>query len=149
MTTIRSALQASTCFMAQFSLFLAASVTPLFASGQQAGDTPPPPATSQPGNLERLDESDVPAVTIPSGEQRQRITETRDRGNVTSIRVESGGSTYYIRPQPPGGNALPGDAQSRVTHPAQWQILQFEAGGSKDAPQPPQAAPVPPPPPMK
>jgi hypothetical protein len=143
MITYRAALQSGTFFVAQFSLFLAASLTPLFASGQQAtapGDAPP--------QLEKLEEGEAPAVTIPGREPRHSITETRDRGTVTNIRVESGNSTYYIRPQSSVGSALPGDGQSTVTRPAQWQILEWESGSKNQAPQGDAAATVPPPPPL-
>lgn len=144
MTTYRAALQSGTFFVAQFSLFLAASLTPLFASGQQA----PTARSDAPPQLEKLEEGEAPAVTIPGREPRHSITETRDRGAVTNIRVESGNSTYYIRPQSPVGSALPGDGQSTVTRPAQWQILEWESGSKNQAPQGGAAAPVPPPPPL-
>jgi hypothetical protein len=146
MTTYRAALQSGTFFIAQVSLFLAASFTPLFASGQQAAPTPAPGAA--PPQLEKLEEGEPPAITIPGSESRHSITETRERGNVTDIRVQSGRSTYYIRPQTPVGSALPGDAESPVTRPPQWKILEFESGPKKEPKQGDAAATVPPPPPL-
>jgi hypothetical protein len=130
MNTYRAALHSGTHFLAQFGLFLAASVTPLFASSQQQPNRP----NDAPPQMEKLEEGEPPAVTNPGREPRNSITETRDRGAVTSIRVESGNSTYYIKPQSSVGSALPGDAQSPTSRPAQWQILQFESGHKNEAP---------------
>ncbi|MDB5821953.1 MAG: hypothetical protein JWR21_657 [Herminiimonas sp.] len=141
MKTHRAALQSGTHLVVQVGLFLAASVTPLFASGQQQSRAP----NDAPPQMEKLEEGEPPAVTIPGREPHNSITETRDRGAVTSIRVESGNSTYYIKPQSSVGSALPGDVQSPTSRPAQWQILQFESGHKNDAPRS-EAAPVPAPP---
>jgi hypothetical protein len=130
MNTYRAALQSGTHFVAQFGLFLAASITPLFASGQQQ---PPRPGDAPP-QMEKLEEGEPPAATIPAREPHNSITETRERGAVTSIRVESGNSTYFIKPPSPVGSALPGDVQSPTSRPAQWQILQFETGHKNEAP---------------
>lgn len=116
------------------------------------------PATAQPQNIERntgdappklekLEENEAPAVTIKGSRPQTQITETRERGRVTSIEVKSGNSTYYLKPNASSGTALPGDAQSNITRGAQWQVLEFDlkrptdakqaAGQAGDAPMPP------------
>ena len=68
------------------SLALAASM-PAFAQ-QPLADAPPPP------RLERLEEGEAPAVTIPGGGQPERsITEKREQGRVTEVEVRTGRST--------------------------------------------------------
>lgn len=114
------------------------------AMAQSRADTPPP-------RLEKLEEGDVPAVTIPGKSSEQQIQETRENGRVTSVRVTSGGSTYYVTPNTPKGSAQPGDVQSTSNRPAQWQIMEFSAERQKDArgeaaaavPAPPPAPPAP------
>lgn len=93
---------------------------PQLAAAQQAT------AEAVPPKLERLDEGDAPAGTGHSPETRSSIVETRERGQVTSIRVQRGNSTYYVKPTPPAGSALRDDAQRNTTRPAQWQILEFD-----------------------
>lgn len=115
------------------------------AMAQSRADTPPPP------RLEKLEEGDAPAVTIPGKSSEQQIQETRENGRVTSVRVTSGGSTYYVTPNAPKGSAQPGDVQSTSNRPAQWQIMEFSAERQKDArgeaaaavPAPPPAPPAP------
>jgi hypothetical protein len=79
-----------------------------------------------PPELEKLEEGEAPAVTIRSPEANSRIVEQRERGQVTSVRVQSGTSAYYLKPNTPAGSALPGDVQSSTTRAAQWQVLEFD-----------------------
>ena len=115
----------------------AASLAPAWA--QQSAPTnvaPPPP------ELQNLEEGAPPAVTIKKqGDEPSSgnsVTERRDHGNTTEIKVHSGPSTYYLKPQQQVGTALPGDAQSGPPTPAQWVIKEFDWGGSK-APKDPAA----------
>jgi hypothetical protein len=89
------------------------------AQQQQRADAPEPP------RLERLEEGDAPAVTIPGRQSEQQIEEKRDHGVVVSTKVHSHGSTYYLKPNTPKGSAQPGDVQSTANQPAQWQVMEF------------------------
>ncbi|MDB5763379.1 MAG: hypothetical protein JWQ21_2374 [Herminiimonas sp.] len=98
----------------------AAFAIPLQAAAQQPSKDVPPP------KLEKLEEGDAPAVTIPGSAADRQITEKREQGKVTSVKVKSGNSTYYLKPNTPAGSAVPGDAQSDTMRPAQWQVLEFD-----------------------
>jgi len=101
-------------------------------------DAPPPP------KLEKLEEGEPPAVTIKDPKGQQTVTEKRDQsGKVTEIKVNKGKNTYYLKPNVAPGNAMPGDAQSPLTRPAQWQIHEF--GKPKKQTAPDDMAPAPPP----
>ncbi len=123
------------------SLALAASM-PAFAQ-QPLADAPPPP------RLERLEEGEAPAVTIPGGGQPERsITEKREQGRVTEVEVRTGRSTYVVKPLNPAGSALPGDTQSNTNRAAQFKVKEFDLSKPEDLkpqPQPQQAPAVPPP----
>lgn len=98
------------------------------ALAQQDTDAPAPP------QLETLEEGEPPAITIrkPGGGDEQQITETRKGGRVAEIRVKTGGSTYYLKPNDPVGSALPGDAQAPVIRPPQWEVLEFDLTRQKE-----------------
>ncbi len=126
-------------------LFIAFCATPLVTSAQQVQQTPPP-------QLEPLEEGEAPAITIRKGEGGDegegeggpQITEKREGGRVTEIKVRSGNSTYYLNMNDQAGNAQPGDVQS-ASRPAQWRIKEFDlslpeevpAASSTEAPPPP------------
>jgi hypothetical protein len=99
---------------------LAAWASCLPAGAQQAAETPAPP------KLEKLEEGNAPAVTIRGSTDEQKITQKREQGRVTEVKVKTGNSTYYLKPNVPAGSATPGDAQSDTTRPAQWQVLEFD-----------------------
>lgn len=123
------------------SLALAASM-PAFAQ-QPLADAPPPP------RLERLEDGEAPAVTIPGGGQPERsITEKREQGRVTEVEVRTGRSTYVVKPLNPAGSALPGDTQSNTNRAAQFKVKEFDLSKPEDLkpqPQTQQAPAVPPP----
>jgi len=114
---------------------------------QSAPDAPPP-------QLENLEEDEPPAVTIRGSESERNISQKREQGKVTSVKVKSGNSTYYLKPNTPAGSAVPGDVQSNMSRAAQWQVLEFdwsrdpekarqEAAAQAAAAPPPPAAPAP------
>ena len=108
---------------------------PLFAHAQDAA-TPPPPT------LEKLEEGEPPAVTIRKPEGEKKITEKRKQGKIKEVKVQSGKSTYYLKPNEPIGSALPGDAQSSTNRGAQWEVLEFgKPKPVKKTPQPPTLTP--------
>lgn len=98
------------------------------AVAQQSTEAPAPP------QLETLEEGEPPAITIrkPGGDDGQQITQTKKGGRVTEIRVKTGGSTYYLKPNDPAGSALPGDAQAPVIRPPQWEVLEFDLTRQKE-----------------
>lgn len=111
---------------------VAAFAAPLPASAQQSATAPPPP------QLEKLEEGDAAAITIRKPGSEKKITEKREQGKVKEVKVQSGKSTYYLKPNDPAGSALPGDAESNATRAAQWQVLEFgNPKNTKDA-EPPQ-----------
>jgi hypothetical protein len=112
-------------------LCIAAGAAPTWVLAQQASGNPGPPP-----RLENLEEGEPPAVTIKKpGEDTppNSITETRQQGRVTEVKVQSGGSTYYLRPKTVG-TAQPGDVQNGPPTNAQWKIKDFDWGGSKKKP---------------
>ncbi|HYD80643.1 MAG TPA: DUF2782 domain-containing protein [Paucimonas sp.] len=127
-----------------------AALLPLLSAAQQAPQTPP--------KLEPLEEGEPPAITIRKEEGERRITEKKEGGKVTEIKVQSGKSTYYLKANDQPGNAQPGDAQSNTNRPAQWKVLEFDLGTVREAPPesgtqadapPPPAPPAPPATPAK
>lgn len=127
-----------------------------FASAQQS--TPqsaqPVPQSNQnqaPPKLERVEPgSDTPATNIPS-RTRTQIKETRDGGQVTEVEVNSSGSHYYMKPNTPPGNAVPGSATGNSIRAPQWKVGEFDLSGKRKAAadtNAPAAADVPPPPPL-
>ena len=99
---------------------IAVVALPLLAAAQQRTVDAIPPT------LEKLEEGEAPVATVRSPETKSRIIETRERGQVTSITVESGNSTYHVKPNSPVSSAFGSAAQNDATRAAQWQILQFD-----------------------
>lgn len=128
-----------------------------FASAQQSPPQsvqPAPPQSNQnqaPPKLERVEPgSDTPATNIPS-RTRTQIKETRDGGQVTEVEVNSSGSHYYMKPNTPPGNAVPGSATGNSIRAPQWKVGEFDLSGKRKAAadtNAPAAADVPPPPPL-
>lgn len=123
------------------------------ASAQQSTQ-PAAPQSNQnqaPPKLERVEPgSDVPATNIPS-RTRTQIKETRDGGQVTEVEVNSSGSHYYMKPNTPPGNAVPGSATGNSIRAPQWKVGEFDLSGKRKAATDagaPAAADVPPPPPL-
>lgn len=111
---------------------VAAFATPLTASAQKQADAPLPP------KLEKLEEGEAPAITIRKPGSEKKITEKRDKGKVTEVKVQSGKSTYYLKPNDQPGSAQPGDAESSATRAAQWQVLEFGNPKTVKEAEPPQ-----------
>jgi hypothetical protein len=145
---------------------LASSLTLLLAaqaglaSAQSAQSTQQPPQQSAqptqnqaPPKLERVDpNSDLPASNIPS-RTRSEIKETRVDGQVTEVEVTSSGSHYYMKPNNPPGNAVPGSVTGNTIRAPQWKVGEFDLSGKRKASNEtgtntPAPADAPPPPPM-
>lgn len=105
-----------------------AALLPLAAAAQT--QAPPPP------QLEKLEEGPEPSITIRKDEgQRSKVTEKKEGGKVTEVKVQSGKSTYYLKPNEQPGNAQPGDAQSTANRPAQWKVMEFDLGTVPQSPE--------------
>jgi hypothetical protein len=139
---------------------LAACLTLLLAAqaGSALAQQPAPQSDQQsnkseaPPKLERVEPgSDVPATNIPS-RTRTQIKETRNGGQVTEVEVNSGGSHYYMKPNNPPGNAVPGSASGNSIRAPQWKVGEFDLSGkrraaSESGSNAPATADAPPPPP--
>jgi hypothetical protein len=136
------------CLTPSLALLLAAAAGPALAQQSTQPSTPQPPP-----KLERVEPgSDVPATTIPS-RTRTQITEKRDGGQVTEVEVNSSGSHYYMKPNNPPGNAVPGSASGNSIRAPQWKVGEFDLSGKRKAANEtgsntPAPADAPPPPPM-
>lgn len=109
---------------------IAAYAISLPVSAQQRGgnDAPPPP------QLQKLEEGEEPAVTIRKPEQDRTTTSEKRApgGKVTEVKVSTGGSTYYLKPNDQAGSSLPGDAQSNSARAAQWEVKTFDLTPHRD-----------------
>jgi hypothetical protein len=107
---------------------VAACVLPPFAAAQA------PAKSSSPPKLEKLEEGEQPTITIPGKPDNERkITQKKQQGKVTEIKVKSGKSTYYLKPNDPAGSAARGELQSNQIRGAQWEVKQFDLGRKKPA----------------
>lgn len=110
------------------SLSAAALIAPLLVAAQQSQ-----PPSDAPPKLEILKEGEPPSIKIGKPERENKVTETRGDGQVEEIKVQTGISTYYLKPNEQVGNALPGDTQSTTNRGAQWKVMEFDLGSkSKD-----------------
>jgi hypothetical protein len=135
-------------------LSLAALLAPVLVSAQQiqpveekpadkAAEKPAAKATDKDGKtastqpaepkLEKLEDSEPPSLKIgkPVGAPKVTVTEVKDGVKGREVKVESGKSTYYVRPNEQVGNSLPGDAQSSTNRGAEWKVMEFDLGSKK------------------
>ena len=120
---------------------LSAIATPLVHAQQpsnapKAGNLAPPPP-----ELERLEEGEKPAITIQKNEIKpeEAITQQRQQGAVTDVKVHSGGSTYHLKPKQVG-TSMSGDTPSAPVSNPQWVVKEFDWGQKKEKPGQAQAA---------
>lgn len=115
------------------------SLAPGAAQAQQSA-----PATTAP-KLEPIDDvNDTPITVTSKPAQRNEVQEHRQQGQVTEVKVTSGPSTYYLKPNP---NPQGGDIPGRNLSGPQWRVMEF--GGKKKSTHEddgPDVAPVPAPP---
>ncbi len=129
------------------------SLLTLSLSAAQA-QTPPKPSEAPP-KLEVVEEgADAPVTVTPRHSGGAKITEKKEGGRVTEVKVKSGKSSYTMKPNIPAGNAQPGDAQSSTLRAPQWTVLEFDLNSKKknagkDAAPAATPAEAPPPPPMQ
>jgi hypothetical protein len=87
--------------------------------------------------MEQLEEmTEAPITVTPQGDNATKIEERREQGRVTEVKVTSGGSTYYMKPNTPVGNAAPGDVTGSANRGPQWKVLEFDFGNTKKTPNP-------------
>ena len=108
-----------------------------------------------PSNLEKLETNDDAGITIRQKDSEKKITEKRENGRVTEIKVNNGNGApaYYLKPNTPAGSALPGDTQSNSIRAPQWEVMEFGGPKNQNADEPTNNAdpfpPAPPPPAMQ
>lgn len=105
-------------------------LAPLWVAAQQPtakSDAPPPP------KLEKLEEGEPPSIKVGKPEDQRKITETRDESGVKEVKVQTGKSTYYVKPERQVGNALPGDVQSTHNRGVEFKVLEFDLGAKNKA----------------
>jgi hypothetical protein len=109
-------------------LCLIAHAGPALAQQSKPGDAPPKLETIEP----------APPITTPalpppkSARGAPKITEKKEGGRVTEVKVQAGPSSYTMKPNTPAGNAQVGDAQGGSTiRPPQWTVMEFGPGKKK------------------
>jgi len=117
---------------------------PLLAVAAVAGAQTPAKPSDAPPQLERIDEMGEAPITVTPQAPKQQITEKREGGAVTEVKVTTGGSTYYMKPSA-GGDL----ANSGTLRGPQWKVLEFDLGKKKQKQNEEEAADVPAPPPAK
>ena len=93
----------------------------------------PVPAPPQMEKLEEMTEAPI-TLTPPAGsnaEGKTKIEEKRQQGRVTEVKVTSGNSTYYLKPNSPAGSSVPGDVTGSANRGPQWQVMEFDFGSTK------------------
>jgi hypothetical protein len=130
-------------------VFLLANAGTAFAQTKPS-DAPP--------KLERIEEgSDTPVTIVPKRDERRKIKEKREGGQVTEVQVTSGKSTYTMKGANPASTAMGNSEGTGSTlRTPQWQVLEFDLSKKKQKQRDEEAAaaaaaappaPVPPPPP--
>ena len=117
---------------------------PLLACSALASAQTPAKPSEAPPQLERIEELGEAPITVAPAAAKQQITEKREAGVTSEVKVTSGGSTYYMKPaagaDQANGNALRGP---------HWNVLEFDRGKTTqnqrddeaaDAPAPPAPA---------
>lgn len=111
-----------------------------------------------PPKLERVEEgADAPVTIVPKRDERRKVRETRDGGQVKEVQVQSGNSTYTMKGKNPASVTETSVGMGSTLRPPQWQVLEFDLSKKKQAQRDEEAAaaaaaappaPVPPPPPL-
>lgn len=128
-TTAHTYIMRTSKFWSLITISAAAIATPLIVSAQSTPPSkdfaPAPPQT------QRLEEGEAPAVTIRQPDTQKKITEKKSNGKVTEVKVQTGRTTYYAKPNETPG-AMPGDGQTDASRPVQFEVGTF--GGPKNTP---------------
>jgi hypothetical protein len=142
----------------------AALLAPVLTNAQQPTDTTKPNTPTQqqsqqqaqqptqdkkkqdqPPKLEKLEEGEPSSLKIGKPAPQQKVTETRDDNGVKEVKVQTGASTYYVRPNQEVGTSLPGDVQSVHNHGAEWKVFEFDLGSKNKSTEKSDEAGTPPP----
>ncbi|NLC24717.1 hypothetical protein NB640_06560 [Oxalobacter vibrioformis] len=79
--------------------------------------------------LELIDEVEQPTITIRKPDAAKEITERKEQGVVTEVKVQTGVSTYYLYPNKPLGGAF--DDVTSKHRPAMWRVHEFDMTGQR------------------
>lgn len=103
-------------------------------AGAQAPAKAPPP-------LEKIEEIGDDAITVTGKpDSEKKITEKREQGKVTEVQVNTGRSSYSVKPNTPAGNAMPGDMTGSANRGPQWKVMEFDLGKKSKNPKEQDAA---------
>ncbi|ATQ74370.1 hypothetical protein CR152_07505 [Massilia violaceinigra] len=124
----------------------------LLAHANLAGAQQSKPSDAPP-KLERIDDGNLAPVTPATPAPRAnepKITEKREGGRTTEVKVKTGKSSYTMKGTNPAGGSSTGDAAGSTLRPPQWTVGEFDLNKKKkaasEAAADTEAAPVPPPP---
>ena len=95
---------------------------PGLAMAQQSSPSQPSDA---PPKLQKLEEGEPPSLKIGKPNTPPKVTEKREGDKV---RVDTGKSTYYVRPDGQVGYAMPGDGHSTTNRGVEWKVKEFDLG---------------------
>lgn len=99
--------------------------------------------------LEKIEEGAGSPITVTpkTDNEKKKITQKREQGKVTEVKVKSGKSSYTLKPNTPAGSSLPGDATGSANRGPQWQVMEFDLGKKTKQQKEAEAAASAPPPP--
>ena len=93
--------------------------------------------------------SDTPITVTPPKSGGAKVTEKKEGGRVTEVKVKTGKSSYTMKAGNPAATSHPGATQSSALKPPQWSVLEFDLGKKKKTDsEVPEPTPAPPPPPL-
>src|SRR4051812_39540960 len=85
-----------------------------------------------PPKLESIEEgSDTPIVVTPPKTGGAKITEKKEGGRTTEVKVTTGKSAYTMKGQSPAAVNERGGATGSTLGAPQWQIMEFDLGRKK------------------
>lgn len=112
--------------ISDFRLFLCCAV---FAAAPFAMAQDTEKGTQPAEELELIDEVEQPTITIRKPDATKEITERKEHGVVTEVKVQTGVSTYYLYPNKPLGGAF--DDVTSKHRPAMWRVHEFDMTGQR------------------
>ena len=92
-------------------------------------------------SLEKLEDIDFPAepgksaklgTSAKAAKPDYKITEQQRKGRDSQFKVETPNTTYYLQRNKQAGTSTSGDTQSTESRPAQWQVMEFDIGKSRE-----------------